>query len=168
MSGSPGYTSVHCPIDKRRTHRTPRCRSHFLVVNQEFARKREEKSRKDKNRVASYNAAQRQNQNVRKPWVAHINAELNTASEAAAVAEAATTATATTATPVGAATAAAAAGGAAVVVGGAVPAMAAVFPPAASGAVGVVTTAGVVGLQEGAQSTIASAAVAQPAPPATA
>ncbi|CAM9585806.1 unnamed protein product [Ectocarpus sp. 8 AP-2014] len=77
-------------------------------LHHETGRKRSERSRKDKSRVASYNAAQRQNQNVRKPWVAHVNAELNTASKAAAattpasaasaaVAAAATT-TATTAT----------------------------------------------------------------------
>lgn len=149
---------------------TPRA---FFVPNQELARKREEKSRKDKNRVASYNAAQRQNQNVRKPWVAHINAELNTDSEAAAVASATATAAASP-TPAaataagGAATAqAAAAGGAAVAAGGLVAAMAAAPPPpAASGGVGVVPTAGVV--PRGSQPAIASAAAAQPAPPATA
>ncbi|CAM9322753.1 unnamed protein product [Ectocarpus sp. 12 AP-2014] len=61
-------------------------------LHHETGRKRSERSRKDKSRVASYNAAQRQNQNVRKPWVAHVNAELNTASKAAAATTAAATA----------------------------------------------------------------------------
>lgn len=164
-------------VDKRRSHSHPApcCLSPCLFVsNQELVRKREEKSRKDKNRVASYNAAQRQNQNVRKPWVAHINAELNTASKAAAVAEASRTATATAAaavaTPTADATAAAAAG-TAVVVGAPVAAVAPLLsPPAASGIAGVIAAAGVggAGAQERAPAAVSSAAAAQPAPPATA
>lgn len=130
--------------------------------NQELARKREEKSRKIENRVASNNAAQRQNQNVRKPWVAHVNAELNNAAGKAAAeiaTQAPALALAPTPTPaVGAAIAQpqlTAAGGAA-----------AASPSAAPGVVGVVTTAaGVVG---GAQPAVASTAAAQPAAPATA
>eukprot|EP00752_Nemacystus_decipiens_P002508 g2355.t1 len=139
-------------------------------LHHELVRKREEKSRKDKSRVASYNAAQRQNQNVRKPWVAHINAELNT--EAAEAAAAPTPSAAPTPTAVGAANpqAAATAGGAAAVTGAQVAAVAPVAPPAASGVFGVVATAGVGmgGVQRGAQPAVSSAAAAQPAPPATA
>lgn len=144
----------------------------FFVTtsSQEIRRKSAERSREDKSRLASNHAAQRQNQNVRKPWVAHISAELDTANqEAQKVAGVAATAAKETAA---AATAAAATVSAAVAVPqGAAPAAtlgtASVAPgtqapglAVASPAVIPAAAAGVGGATGGVQGTAAAAVAA--------